>query len=57
MEYSVLWWGGIKTPLTGKAITELGYHRRLDFLHREERLCYTGKIINVSENGLHYHYA
>ena len=31
MEYSVLWWGGIKTPLTGKAILELGYHSMLDF--------------------------
>ena len=31
MEYSVLWWGGIKTPLTEKAILELGYHSMLDF--------------------------
>ena len=31
MEYSVLRWGGIKTPLTGKAILELGYHSMLDF--------------------------
>lgn len=58
MEYSVLWWGGIKTPLTGMAISELRFHSRFDFLlHREERLCYTGKIINGSENGSHYHYA
>ena len=40
IEYSVLWWGGISTPLEGKAISELRYHIRLDFLlHREERLC------------------
>ena len=39
------------TPLTRKAISELRYHSRLDFsLHREECLCYAGKIINGPEN-------
>ena len=58
MEYSVLWWGGIKTPLEGTAISELRYHIRPDFsLHREECLCHAGKIINGSENGWHCHYA